>query len=51
MCWPKSVMVFSIWILNVGNGGNGVKIHAKGMWLGNSLLWSLMSGLTPTPMI
>jgi hypothetical protein len=24
--------------LNVGNGGNGVKIHAKGMLLGHSLL-------------
>jgi hypothetical protein len=45
MSWPNSVMVFSIWILNIGNGGNGVKRHAKGMWLGHSLLQRFMTTL------
>jgi hypothetical protein len=34
-----------------GNGGNGVKMHAKGMLLGHSLLHSFMNDLTLTPTI
>jgi hypothetical protein len=35
MNWPKLVIVSSIRILNVGNGGDAIKIHAKGMFLGH----------------
>jgi hypothetical protein len=51
MSWPNFVMLFSIWILNAGNGGNGVKMHAKGMFLGPSLLQIFMNALTLTPTI
>jgi hypothetical protein len=36
---------------NVGNGGNGVERHAKGMFLGHSLLHIFMNALTLTPTI
>jgi hypothetical protein len=36
--WPNSITMFSIFILNVGNGGNGAKGHAKGMCLGHHFL-------------
>jgi hypothetical protein len=51
MIWPSFIMVSSIWILNTGNGGNGVKIYAKGMFLGNSFLLMFMITLTLTPTI
>jgi hypothetical protein len=38
MSWPNFIMLFFIWILNAGNGGNGIKRHARGMLLGPSLL-------------
>jgi hypothetical protein len=34
-----------------GNGGNGVEIHVKGMFLGHSLLLICMNTLTHTPTI
>jgi hypothetical protein len=37
--------------LNAGNGGNGVKMHARGMLCGPSLLQSSMNALTLTPTI
>jgi hypothetical protein len=37
--------------LEHGNGGNGVKMHAKGMFLGHSLLQRFITTLTPTPTI
>jgi hypothetical protein len=40
-----------IWIHNVGNGGNGVEIHAMGMFLELNLLQSYMTALTLTPTI
>jgi hypothetical protein len=49
MSWPNFIMVSSIWILNIGNGGNGIKNHAKGMWLGHNLLQKFMNALTLTP--
>ena len=39
-------MVSYIWTLNVGNGGNGDKNHAKDMWLGSSLWLNFMTALT-----
>jgi hypothetical protein len=35
MIWKNFIMISYIWILNVGNGGNGIKIHARGMLLGH----------------
>ena len=46
MTWPKLVMVSSICTLNVGNGGNVVKNHAKDMWLGPNLWLNFMTSLT-----
>jgi len=51
MSWPKYGTMFSIYIKNVGNGGNGEKIPAKGMWLGHNLLQKFMNNLTQTPTI
>jgi hypothetical protein len=48
MIFPNFIMVSSIWILDVGNGGNDIQIHAKGMLLGHSLLSIFMNSLTPT---
>jgi len=36
---------------NDGNGGNGEKMHAKGMWIGHKLLRSFINTLTQTPTI
>jgi hypothetical protein len=36
--WPNFITMSSIWILNASNVGNGVKLHAKGMLSGHSLL-------------
>jgi hypothetical protein len=47
----KIVMVFSIWILNTRNGGNGVERHAKSIFLGKNLMQSFMNALTLTPTI
>jgi hypothetical protein len=51
MIYPSFIMVSYIWIWNAGNGGNGVERHAKGMWLGHSLLQRFMTALTLTPII
>jgi hypothetical protein len=51
MSWPKLFMLFSIWILNVGNGVNEIKIHARGIFHGPSLLQISMNALTLTPTI
>jgi hypothetical protein len=51
MIWPNSSMVFSIKIKNIGNGGNGEKIPAKGMWLGQNLWPIFMNSLTLTQTI
>jgi hypothetical protein len=37
MIYPSFIMVSYIWIWNDGNGGNGEKRHAKGIFLGHSL--------------
>jgi hypothetical protein len=44
-------MELSIWIWNDGNGGNGIKMHAKVMFLGHGLLQSYMNSLTQAPII
>jgi len=44
-------MESSIWIKNDANGGNGVEMYAKGIFLGHSLLQSCMDTLTQTPTI
>jgi hypothetical protein len=49
--WKNFVMLFSIWIFNNFNGGNGVKMHAMGMFLGPNLLQISMNDLTLTPNI
>jgi hypothetical protein len=51
MSWKKIGMVFSIYILNVGNGGNGIKMCAKGMFPGHNLLQRFMNALTQKPTI
>jgi hypothetical protein len=51
MIWPKFIMVSSIWISNVGNGGNGVEMHAKGMLFGDNLLQIFMNTLKLTPTV
>jgi hypothetical protein len=51
MIWTNSSMVFSIYIKNIGNGRNGEKMPAKGMWLGHNLQQSFMNALTLTPTI
>jgi hypothetical protein len=51
MSWTNFIMVFSIWIIKFGNGGNDVKMHVKRMFLGPSLLWSFMNALTLKPAI
>jgi hypothetical protein len=47
----NSGTVFSIQIKNVGNGGNGEKMFAKGMWVGHTLRQRFMNSLTLTPTI
>jgi hypothetical protein len=37
--------------LNDGNGGNGVKIHTEGIFLGPNLLQTFMNTLTQTHII
>jgi len=49
--WANFIMVSSIWFRNVGNDGNGVEIHAKGMILGYSLFPIFMNSLTSRPTI
>jgi hypothetical protein len=39
-------LVSFILILNIGNGGNGIKIHVEGMLLGHSLWHIFMNTLT-----
>jgi hypothetical protein len=51
MSWPNFIMISSIWILDAGNGGNGLETHSKGMFLRHNLLQSFMSTLTLTPTI
>jgi hypothetical protein len=46
MNWSNFVTVSSIWILNTRNGGNDIKIHAKGMFLGSILCSRFMNALT-----
>jgi hypothetical protein len=47
----KLVTVYSIWILNDGNGGNGIKMHTKGMLFVHSLLLRFMNTLKLIPTI
>jgi len=51
MTWPNSGMVFSIYIKNGRNGGNGEKLVVKGIFLGHTLWQSFMNALTLTPTI
>jgi hypothetical protein len=44
--WPNFVTVSSIWILNIGNGVNGIENHAKDMYPGNNLWLKFMTALT-----
>jgi hypothetical protein len=51
MSWKKFVMLFSIWILNDGNGENGIKMHAMDILHGPNFLQRSMNALTLTPTI
>jgi hypothetical protein len=51
MSWKNFVMPFYIWILDAINGGNGMKIQARGMLHGPILLLKSMNVLTLTPTI
>jgi hypothetical protein len=46
MICPNIVIVSFMLILNVGNGGNGIKIHVEGMLLGHNLWHIFMNTLT-----
>jgi hypothetical protein len=46
MTRPNFVTMSSIWILNIGNGGNGIANHSKDMKLGPSLWLNFMTTLT-----
>jgi hypothetical protein len=51
MSWTNFVMLFSICIMNVDNGGNGVKMNARGMLCQPNLLQSSMTSLTMTHVV
>jgi hypothetical protein len=46
MSWSNFIMVFPIWIINVGNGGNGVEMHSRGIFPIHSLLQIFINSLT-----
>jgi hypothetical protein len=51
MSWKKIGMVFSIYVINVGNGGNDIKMCDKGMFPRHNLLQTFMNALTQKPTI
>jgi hypothetical protein len=51
MIWQNFIMVSFIWIMKPRNGGSGVEIHNKGMFLGQGLLQIFMNTFTLKPTI